>query len=979
MKNSNILLTGLAVAGLVLGASGGEIPVGGYDKPADCRVDCLIETKWGQTTTDSSSNGERCYNYYVTNRTDAAADRVGCFPVAVGQVMRYWSLLQGLDCETTPFEADCIVSDGTTVTTNRLSTLGGPYQWDQMPVKTFEAGISYATTEEQRKAVGRLLYDLAVASASVFSTNAATASPVSVLRCLQERVGRFANAEIAIFNDNNCSYSVELIKQLVLPNLDAKSPVILALTEDAESLKRLEITHAVIIDGYGYSRDKRLMLHANLGAWGNGDGWFCADEGISVEGRDFRQASVCLFNLFPRQKGSVVSGRVLDSSGRAVAGVTVRVSSDETQGAECTTDDNGVYAFVLEPGEYVVKAAQRDSAAELELTVGETASRQVDVLIGDDRYWDDLDHKPLFGNSSGNDLRLPGLYTVSAEAPTVLPADGERTISGVTSVTLSCVTPDAVIRYTLDGGDPTLQSPIYTGPFTICDSITVKAIAFARNMNPSAMVTAQFVYDENAPIPAGDDRNAPMTLTGTNVTRTVNKYYRYKRANDDPIVDLAADALGPGWNTESHDAWFRWTAPGTGAVHLVGAVKGPSEWGYNVDEYGGPVMSPEAQELIPSYGICLVVYEENEDGTLGAVKASTQSATGKDKYGPYADPPYMADNEFFVVQGRSYLIQVVCPMDLVEDYRVKDGVLPWPCYYKLRDGGDSSDDESYYGAMFNSLNAYLSLSLTSDLTVNPPSPAQLTVPELEHASVNVSVGGTSVLDRSGSLQLSPNVSYTVSYAAQDNYAFEDGKAIWSVIVRDDTGRDFSVADLDGFPTNGPQRVWIRPTKDDDVREKLEENGFRGTVLQNVKTVEAFESFVEYIGRSAKGAASSEDLEEGHLQNAYLCYRLDAESIPLKALTPEDVTIAASTVQADGSLALELKIEGVAPGSAVSSDVIQELVSAEGGDDPSNLKAGNVTLSGEGVADGKVRVNVKPNATHMGERPAKFFTRLRLMQ
>ena len=248
MKNSNILLTGLAVAGLVLGASGGEIPVGGYDKPADCRVDCLIETKWGQTTTDSSSNGERCYNYYVTNRTDAAADRVGCFPVAVGQVMRYWSLLQGLDCETTPFEADCIVSDGTTVTTNRLSTLGGPYQWDQMPVKTFEAGISYATTEGQRKAVGRLLYDLAVASASVFSTNAATASPVSVLRCLQERVGRFANAEIAIFNDNNCSYSVELIKQLVLPNLDAKSPVILALTEDAESLKRLEITHAVIIE-----------------------------------------------------------------------------------------------------------------------------------------------------------------------------------------------------------------------------------------------------------------------------------------------------------------------------------------------------------------------------------------------------------------------------------------------------------------------------------------------------------------------------------------------------------------------------------------------------------------------------------------------------------------------------------------------------------------------------------------------------------
>lgn len=54
--------------------------------------------------------------------------------------------------------------------------------------------------------------------------------------------------------------------------------------------------------------------------------------------------------------------------------------------------------------------------------------------------------------------------------------------------------PDAadngVLRYTTDGSDPTADSPIYSGPFTIDDSTVVKAKAFGDQYFDSAVVTA---------------------------------------------------------------------------------------------------------------------------------------------------------------------------------------------------------------------------------------------------------------------------------------------------------------------------------------------------------------------------------------------------------------------------------------------------------------------------------------------------------
>jgi outer membrane protein OmpA-like peptidoglycan-associated protein len=62
-----------------------------------------------------------------------------------------------------------------------------------------------------------------------------------------------------------------------------------------------------------------------------------------------------------------------------------------------------------------------------------------------------------------------------AAAATFSPAPG--TFTSPQSVTLSTTTPDAVIRYTTDGTDPTDKSPVYKGAIPVTETMMIKAMA----------------------------------------------------------------------------------------------------------------------------------------------------------------------------------------------------------------------------------------------------------------------------------------------------------------------------------------------------------------------------------------------------------------------------------------------------------------------------------------------------------------------
>ncbi len=78
-------------------------------------------------------------------------------------------------------------------------------------------------------------------------------------------------------------------------------------------------------------------------------------------------------------------------------------------------------------------------------------------------------------------------------APVISPNGG--TYSGSVVVTLSTTTPESVIYYTLDGSEPTSASTLYTEPFPLTSSTTVKARAFRDGYKASDVAIAPFTID----------------------------------------------------------------------------------------------------------------------------------------------------------------------------------------------------------------------------------------------------------------------------------------------------------------------------------------------------------------------------------------------------------------------------------------------------------------------------------------------------
>ena len=86
----------------------------------------------------------------------------------------------------------------------------------------------------------------------------------------------------------------------------------------------------------------------------------------------------------------------------------------------------------------------------------------------------------------------PSGETSIAATPTFTPAAGS--FVDPVSVTISTVTDGASIYYTTDGSDPTTSSTLYTGPFTVSTTTTIKAIAMKSGMENSSVASATYSF-----------------------------------------------------------------------------------------------------------------------------------------------------------------------------------------------------------------------------------------------------------------------------------------------------------------------------------------------------------------------------------------------------------------------------------------------------------------------------------------------------
>jgi len=105
-----------------------------------------------------------------------------------------------------------------------------------------------------------------------------------------------------------------------------------------------------------------------------------------------------------------------------------------------------------------------------------------------------------FQAAGGNYLSLPSgsgtsngpTVMLRVAQPTFSPSDGTDGIYPA-SVTLSCATTNADIRYTTNGTIPTVSSLLYAGPLTITGRVLITCMAFETGMLPS--VTNSLYYD----------------------------------------------------------------------------------------------------------------------------------------------------------------------------------------------------------------------------------------------------------------------------------------------------------------------------------------------------------------------------------------------------------------------------------------------------------------------------------------------------
>lgn len=138
---------------------------------------------------------------------------------------------------------------------------------------------------------------------------------------------------------------------------------------------------------------------------------------------------------------------------------------------------------------------------------------------------------------------VPGVVVNVVETPVIAPNGG--TYYDAFDATITCPTENAVIRYTLDGTEPTETSTEYSAPISINTTTTLKAKAWKTGMEASMVATATYNFPpEVANIAAFKAASTATNTTVYKITGDVNFVFRstkYMYVEDESAALLIYD------------------------------------------------------------------------------------------------------------------------------------------------------------------------------------------------------------------------------------------------------------------------------------------------------------------------------------------------------------------------------------------------------------------------------------------------------